>query len=196
MKDVLVVYATKMGSTEEIAQAIAGELARAGLSSEVYPASRAPGPGGYRAVVLGSAIYLRRWRRDALRYLRRHRTILKGMPVWLFQSGPCGQAASEAATAPVPLAARRLALGIGAQLPVTFGGRLDRAHAVGLVARWVVSSAELRGDHRDWASIRAWAADIAAALAADAASPGSFETPRERAQREEPGRDRAGRGRR
>ncbi|WP_051581819.1 flavodoxin domain-containing protein [Pseudonocardia acaciae] len=149
-----------MGSTEEIADVIAEELRGAGVSVDVHPADRAPDPAGYRAVVVGSAIYLRRWRRAALRYLRRHRAAPRGRPVWLFQSGPCGGADGSR----VPFAARRLAGRIGAGMPVTFGGRLDRAHAVGPVARWVASSAELRGDNRDWDSIRACAHEIAATL--------------------------------
>lgn len=160
MAEVLVAFATKMGSTEEIADVIAEELRGAGVSVDVFPADSAPDPAGYRAVVVGSAIYLRRWRRAALRYLRRHRAALRNRPVWLFQSGPCGGADS----ARVPFAARRIAGHIGAATPVTFGGRLDRAHAVGPVARWVASSTELSGDNRDWESIRAWARDIAATL--------------------------------
>lgn len=194
MADVLVPYASKMGSTEEIAEVIADELGRAGVPADIYPASQAPDPSGYRAVVLGSAIYPRRWRRDALRYLRRHRAVLRGKQVWLFQSGPCGQASS----APVSFAARRLALRIGAAMPVTFGGRLDQAHAVGIVARWVASSAELRGDKRDWAPIRAWALDIAATLTGP---PGSLgEAPLAWPERGEAGpdaaEDHAGRSRR
>ncbi|WP_028927112.1 flavodoxin domain-containing protein [Pseudonocardia acaciae] len=166
MPDVLVVFATKMGSTQEIADVIAGELRVAGLSVDVCPAAEAPDPAGYRTVVLGSALYLRRWRRDALRYLRRHVVELRGAPVWLFQSGPCGSRGSrvEAAGTPVPYAVRRLADRIDSEPPVTFGGRLDRPHAVGPLTRWVAGSAELSGDYRDWASIRAWARGIAATL--------------------------------
>lgn len=164
MADVLVVFATKMGSTQEIANAIAEELRAAGLSVDVYPAADAPGPAGYRAAILGSPLYLRRWCRDALRYLRLHIMDLRRVPVWLFQTGPCGPS-GEAPSAAVPFGVRRLVDRIDAEAPVTFGGRLDPAHAVGPLTRWVASSAEMRGDYRDWASIRAWARHIAAALA-------------------------------
>jgi hypothetical protein len=41
---------------------------------------------GRRAVVLGSAVYMARWRRDAMRLLRPRRE-LKEREVWLFSSG-------------------------------------------------------------------------------------------------------------
>ncbi|MBO0872040.1 MAG: flavodoxin [Pseudonocardia sp.] len=163
MADILVVFATKMGSTQEIADVIAEELRPVGLSVDVCPAADAPGPLGYRAVIVGSALYLRRWRRDALRYLRRHVTGLRDVPVWLFQTGPCGPRGGTP-SAPVPFEVRRVVERIDAAAPVTFGGRLDREHAVGPLTRWVAASPELRGDYRDWASIRAWARDIAATL--------------------------------
>ncbi|MBB6380478.1 menaquinone-dependent protoporphyrinogen oxidase [Pseudonocardia eucalypti] len=154
-----------MGSTQEIAEAITAHLCVAGLSVDLYPAEDAPDPIGYRAVVLGSAVYLRRWRRPALRYLRRHTTTLRGLPVWLFQSGPCGEHdASEGI--PTPRAVRRLIDRTDAFEPVTFGGRLDPARAAGALARWLSSSKELRGDFRDWVAIRGWARGIAGQLGA------------------------------
>lgn len=165
MPEVLVIYASKAGATREIAEAIAAQLRETGLSVDLYPAERAPNPDGYRAVVLGSAVYLRRWRRAALSYLRRHAAVLRGLPVWLFQSGPCGAAATAAI--PTPRAVRRLIDRTDAYEPTTFGGRLDPGRAGGLLARWLSSSDELRGDYRDWVAIRRWARGIAGQLGAD-----------------------------
>lgn len=165
MPDVLVIYASKAGATREIAETITAQLRETGLSVDLYPAERAPDPHDYRAIVLGSAVYLRRWRRGALRYLRRHATALRGLPVWLFHSGPCGPEAT--ADIPTPRAVRRLVARTDAFEPVTFGGRLDPGHAGGLLARWLSTSAELRGDYRDWTTIRRWARDIAEQLGAD-----------------------------
>jgi menaquinone-dependent protoporphyrinogen oxidase len=154
--DVLVIHAGKMGSTAQIAETIADELRAGGLSVDVCAAADAHDPSGYRAVVLGSAIYLRRWRPDAVRFLRRNLTTLRERSVWLFQGGPI----DPATITPVPRSVRHIAARLGTQPPITFGGRLDAQHARGLLARWMASRADLRGDSRDWAAIRAWARDI------------------------------------
>ena len=156
MTDVLVIYAGKMGSTRQIAETIREELRTAGLSVDVRTVADAPGPAGYRAVVLGSAIYLRRWQRDAVRYLRRNRTPLRELPVWLFQSGPI----DPHTITQVPWSVRRICTHSGIRPPTTFGGRLDATHANGVLARWMASSDDLRGDGRDWDAIRGWAGNI------------------------------------
>lgn len=164
MPDVLVLYASKMGATREIAEVVAEEIRGGGLSVTVGAAAELPDPSDYRVVVLGSGLYLRRWRRDAVRYLRNYRAELLVREVWLFQSGPCGENATTSEMS-VPSSVRRLADQIEAPLPVTFGGRLDPQHATGFLTRWVAASKELRGDFRDWNAIRAWARGIAAGLA-------------------------------
>ncbi|WP_235921813.1 flavodoxin domain-containing protein [Lentzea tibetensis] len=41
----------------------------------------------YHAVVIGSALYMGRWRPDAVRLLKRQQELLALRPVWLFHSG-------------------------------------------------------------------------------------------------------------
>jgi menaquinone-dependent protoporphyrinogen oxidase len=158
-QDILVVHASKMGSTAEIAEVIGEVLAGAGHRVRVLPARAAGELGPYGVVVLGSAVYLSRWRRPAVRFLRRHADELAGRDVWLFQSGPCGPQDSVRQL-PAPGNVRRLAARIGARAPVTFGGKLDPATARGPLARWV-SRGALAGDWRDWDRIRVWAAGMA-----------------------------------
>ena len=121
----------------------------------------------FSAVVIGSAIYMRRWLKEATRYLAREAPDLAGRPTYLFQSGPCSDKPSESVVG-TPRVVRRLAAAIGASEPVTFGGRLDRAKATGPISRWVASGS-MAGDYRDWAAISAWADSIAAALKDQAA---------------------------
>lgn len=83
----LVAYASKNGSTAEIAQAIAGELRGHGLETDCREAGEVRDLKAYDAVVLGSAVYMKRWRPSARRFLRRHRASLPGLPWWVFNSG-------------------------------------------------------------------------------------------------------------
>ena len=71
MTRVLVAYATKMGGTAGIAEAITDEMRSCGLTVDLRNAGDAPAAEDYDAVVVGSALYTGRWRRSAIALLRR-----------------------------------------------------------------------------------------------------------------------------
>ncbi|MFK4084835.1 flavodoxin domain-containing protein [Kribbella sp. NPDC020789] len=167
-RKVLVAYASKMGATAEIAEAIGDELRARGHEADVRNVADVAAVTPYDAVVLGSAIYAGRWRRPAIAFLRRHRDELRQRQVWLFHSGPLGPGKDEDQR--IPASVGRLAHSIGATPPVTFGGRLEPATATGFLARRMAQG-ELAGDCRDWPKIHAWAADISAAITATQRSP-------------------------
>jgi menaquinone-dependent protoporphyrinogen IX oxidase len=79
----LLVYATRHGSTREIADAIAAELRAAFGDVDVREAASAPPPAGYDAVVVGGPMIMG-WHRDAERYVKRHRDQLASVPLALF----------------------------------------------------------------------------------------------------------------
>jgi menaquinone-dependent protoporphyrinogen oxidase len=88
---VLVAYATKYGATAEIAEKIGQELRQAGLQTDVLPADRVSDLFPYKAVVLGSAVYMGQWQKKAATFLRAKEKALVERPVWLFSSGPTGE---------------------------------------------------------------------------------------------------------
>jgi menaquinone-dependent protoporphyrinogen oxidase len=157
---VLVAYASKMGSTKEIAEVIGQELEAFGLHVVVATCADNPDPADFDGVIIGSAIYTRRWLKAGTRYLKRHAAQLDPYRTWLFHSGPCGEGARDE-QAPTPKAVARVIGPVGLPAPVTFGGRLDAEHATGRLSRWMAAEGPLSGDFRDWTRIRAWASDIA-----------------------------------
>ncbi|MCW2804006.1 MAG: flavodoxin [Propionibacteriaceae bacterium] len=159
MKKVLVAYATRMGSTGEIAEAIGEQIRSRGFEVDVQPCHDAHDAWTYDAVIVGSAVYVGHWDKDAVDYLKHQAPDLAERPTWLFQSGPCGEG-SEHEQTDVPRAIRKLDFEIGLEPPMTFGGRLDHSKAVGPVSRWM-SHGSFAGDFRDWPTIRAWADQIA-----------------------------------
>jgi menaquinone-dependent protoporphyrinogen oxidase len=89
MSAILVAYATKHGSTREVAEAIGAVAMAEGAEVEVAPAHAVAGPvSRVDLVVLGAPIYSGRWHRDAHRFLKRHRRELAGLPVAVFALGP------------------------------------------------------------------------------------------------------------
>lgn len=162
---VLVAYGSKYGATAEIAEAIGTTLRGAGLDVDVERARDVRSLERYRAVVLGSAVYMARWRRDAMRLLRRKE--LRERRVWLFSSGPVGEDKDEqdekAERWTKPKRVRQAAARIGAREHVVFGGRISEDG--GFMRRNMAKNtpAEFR-DRRDWSAIEAWANAVADSL--------------------------------
>ena len=91
MEKILVTYATKYGATKEIAEKIGEELRQAGLQTDVVPVDRVRDLTAYKAVILGSAVYIGKWRKEAVEFLKKNVQALAERPVWLFSSGPTGE---------------------------------------------------------------------------------------------------------
>jgi menaquinone-dependent protoporphyrinogen oxidase len=79
----LLVYATRHGSTREIADAVAEQLRAAFAEVDVREARSAPPPAGYDAVVVGGPMIMG-WHKDAVKYLKRHKDQLGDVPFALF----------------------------------------------------------------------------------------------------------------
>jgi menaquinone-dependent protoporphyrinogen oxidase len=80
---ILLVCATRHGSTREVADAIAEELRAAGNEVDQRPAAEAPSPAGYDAVVVGGPMIMG-WHRQAMSYVKKHRGELERLPTALF----------------------------------------------------------------------------------------------------------------
>ncbi|HEX5901233.1 MAG TPA: flavodoxin domain-containing protein [Solirubrobacteraceae bacterium] len=172
---VLVAYASKHEATAEIAQRIAAAMREAGCAAEARPASEVRDLSGYRAVVLGSAVYANRWRPAARTFARRHVRALRDMPVWLFSSGPLGSV-DEHPTAPMPPLAERLMARLDARECVMFGGRVPLDPGNFIERAMAKNTPPERSDARDWPAIEAWARGVAAQLDAEAQLPSGGRT--------------------
>jgi menaquinone-dependent protoporphyrinogen oxidase len=157
---VLVAYATKHSSTAEIAERIAAAMRAAGRAAEARPAAEVDDLSGYGAVVLGSAVYAKRWQRDARAFARRYAGELKDMPVWLFSSGPIG-APEEHPTAPTPPIAEKLVKQLGAREHVMLGGRVPLDPGNFIERSMLKNTPPEQRDARDWPAIESWARTIA-----------------------------------
>lgn len=161
---VLVAFATKNGSTAGIAQVIGEELKKMGLDADVLPVDEVRDLQPYGAVLLGSAIYLGKWRKGALRFGERHAAELRGRPVWLFDSGPLNSSPDEGKNEPVK-AAEELLHQMGARSRTTFGGKLLEEDA-GRFMRSLMESGKAGsyGDFRNFDRVRGWARAIGTEL--------------------------------
>lgn len=83
MKPVLVAYTTNSGSTEEVAKAVAAGLEVGGTPSEVCRLEEVTSLERYSAVVVGAPMILG-WHRQAVRFVKTHRSEMERMPVAYF----------------------------------------------------------------------------------------------------------------
>jgi len=163
---VLVTYASKYGGTAGIAEKISQILTEAGLEVTVLPANRVPDPARYRAVVLGSGVYIGQWRREAANFLKANEKVLAERPVWLFSSGPTGEGDLEKLLQGwhFPAGLQAVADRIHPRDIAVFHGVADSAK-MNFFDRWILKNVKApSGDFRDWQMITAWAESIAAAL--------------------------------
>jgi menaquinone-dependent protoporphyrinogen oxidase len=80
---VLLVYATRHGSTREVAEAVAEELRATAASVDLREVTEAPGPAGYDAVVVGGPMIMG-WHRQATKYVKAYRRELAQIPTAFF----------------------------------------------------------------------------------------------------------------
>ena len=74
---ILITYATRAGSTEEVAEVIAETLRERGLPVAIEPVRRVHSLDGIGAVVLGAPIYMTHWHKDALAFpIHNHQELL------------------------------------------------------------------------------------------------------------------------
>jgi menaquinone-dependent protoporphyrinogen oxidase len=194
MKRILVTYATLAGSTVEVAQAVAEEIARRDVQVDVLPLSAVTNLEGYDGVVVGAPMIMG-WHRAALRFLRNNRGVLQRIPLAVFVMCLSLTQSSEMSVGAVPLYVderlpkapetagslrfreryaqlanyvRPILKASGVVKPVSigvFGGRLD----YGRLKWWAVFFAMViiqapAGDRRNWTAIRSWAAGLPVAF--------------------------------
>jgi menaquinone-dependent protoporphyrinogen oxidase len=166
MVKVLVAYGTKYGATAEIAERIGEVLRQEGLEADVVRADRAGDLSNYQAVVLGSAVYIGRWRKEAARFLEDKEAALAEKPVWLFSSGPTdeGDPVELMQGWRFPGKLQPIADRIGARDIAIFHGVAD-PDKMNFIERWMLKNVGAStGDFRDWEAITAWAKAIAEEL--------------------------------
>ena len=156
---VLVAYASKHGSTQEIAERIAEKLRQLGKEAETRSVDEVSDPESYEAFVIGSAIYYGSWLKEATEWVRRNQAVLAARPVWLFSSGPLGTEVKDAEPQPKELA--DVWETIGPRDQRIFFGALEHSR-LSFAERMMVKAVRApEGDFRDWQAIEAWAASIA-----------------------------------
>lgn len=154
---ILVAYATRAGSTAEVAETIANSLRSGGAAVDVCPVKQVSDLSPYRAVVLGSPVRMGRWLPEAFAFLKTHQAELSKIPVAYFVT--CVTLTSntvenrrtvDAYLDPARAILRPVSVGL-------FAGALDGSK-VSFVDRLMIKAIKTpEGDFRKWDEIHLWA---------------------------------------
>jgi menaquinone-dependent protoporphyrinogen oxidase len=157
--DVLIVYASKHGSTEQVARGIGEKLRGLGFTTTIEPAGQIDDLDGFRSVVLGGSIYRGRWHHDAKAFLKRHGSVLEHLPFAVFALGPGKDTPKDFEDSRHQLEhALEKTPELEPRAVAVFGGVIDPEKL-----RFPFSHMA-RIDLRDWTEIRGWAAALPAEL--------------------------------
>lgn len=165
MRKVLIAYATKTGSTKEVAQKIAEVLGARGITVELREASGSARlePGAWDGVIVGAPINGMRWLDEATRFVEANKSALAATKTAYFLLSVAlagkGAFASKVKSRLDPVSAV-----VQPVMKGFFGGVMSAEPP--LILRLLFGlSKDTPKDARDWKAIEAWAKEFASKLA-------------------------------
>ena len=163
-KKALVVYATRAGSTGDVAQVISERLCALGFDAEVQPVGSVRSLSGFQAVVLGSAVRYGAWLPEMTKFIELQHSALAQLPLAIFtlhMQALGDDDASQAARAGYTKAVRAV---VNPRDEVFFAGKVDPL-TLSFFERMAVKLVKSPvGDKRDWDRIRRWADGLGESL--------------------------------
>lgn len=163
---ILVTYASRLGSTAEVAEAIGQTLRDSGTEVDVLRMQDVTNLTPYRAVIAGSAIRSNQWLPEAMQFMQQHQAALRQKPFAVFlvcltlamKNGE--KYRSHAATFLDPVRALVKPVSEGLFAGVLNIGKIESFSKRLQFRLSVMFGVWKEGDHRDWNAIRAWAASL------------------------------------
>lgn len=166
-KKILIAYASKCGSTGEVAEAIGKTIADTGARVDVLPLKKVANLSDYQAVFVGSAIRAAHWLREATNFVSENRAILQRVPTAYFtvcatmiEDTPAKQARAAGFLEPVRAVLTPAAEGY-------FAGKVDFKRLSFIESTMLKANGGTEGDFRDWDKITGWAQTAYAQICAN-----------------------------
>ena len=157
----LIVYATRAGSTAEVADFVGKAMAKNGFDVDITPANEVKDLSKYTAVILASGVRAGKVYPEILRFAKQNHARLKQIPtaciiLCMVLQDPTleNKKAAESYAAPLKQEISPVDIGL-------FAGKMDYAK-LGFVSRMIIKHMVKtpEGDFRDWKAIEAWAESL------------------------------------
>lgn len=163
-RKILITYASKFGTTGEVAEAIGDVLCQAGNTVETKYVRNVKDLTNYDAVIIGSPIHKNTWMSEAKEFVKANQKKLQQLPVFYFYTCLFLNEMNQKRDLEARECSDTLKALVPPVKPVSIGGFagvLDYTH-MGFFHRMalkvILSGKGLKeGDYRDWNAIRVWA---------------------------------------
>jgi menaquinone-dependent protoporphyrinogen oxidase len=164
MKKVLVAYASKAGSTSEVAAAIADVLSKSGADVTVERIKNVKDLSAYQAVVVGSLIRMGRWVSEAKSFVETNKSTLEKVPTAFFTTCATLKEDNDSTRAEVAGYVEPIYEILKPVESGLFGGKMDTSKLNFLdrkIIEMMAKGENPNGDYRNWNEINDWAAKLA-----------------------------------
>lgn len=157
---ILVTYATRAGSTVEVAAAIGEVIAARGFEVDVKPVKEKPSLEGYQAVLIGSAVRMGNWLPEAVEFVKENQSPLNQLPVALFTVHMLNREDDEESRTNRLAYLKDVRSLLNSAEEVFFAGKFDMSRLSFLDRMISKAIKAVDEDHRDWDRIRGWAETV------------------------------------
>ncbi|MCE1252851.1 MAG: flavodoxin domain-containing protein [Anaerolineae bacterium] len=156
---ILVTYATKAGSTGEVAAAIAEVLKSNGLNVELLLMKHVSDLSLYQGAIIGGCIRMGKWLPEVNDFIKQHQQALNKMPVSYFLTCATLREDTEANRNKVAAVMDDAKALVNPYQIGLFAGKMDSSKLSFLDRSIANMVGSVEGDFRDWNLIKAWAAE-------------------------------------
>ena len=156
-KKYLVTYATKLGSTTEIARVIGKTISQKGIMVDVTPIQNVTTISNYAKIIIGSAVRMGSWLPEAMNFVKKQQNHLKNIPTAIFtvhilNQGDDPESEKERLAYTIPI--REI---VAPKTEAFFPGKIDSAELSFLERLLFKAVKSPSGDFRNWEEIQDWA---------------------------------------
>ncbi len=161
---VLIVYATKYGTTKEIAEEIQEVLAENSIESDLTNVMETGIIDSYDAVILGSPVYMGKMLVEARDFCQQYRPYLADTWLAIFVDGISCCPIGDTDTSPLIAAIDEMYEYVRPAMKKGFAGAFSPTNLTEADAQIADMVHPPVGDFRDHADIRTWAQEVASAI--------------------------------
>jgi menaquinone-dependent protoporphyrinogen oxidase len=156
----LITYASKCGSTADIAKSMGNVLVEKGYEVDILPVNEVKSIDGYAGILAGSAVRVGAWLPEAVEFIKNNQTTMQKIPTAIFTVHGLNwenTSASEALRKNYTTAVNQLITPVD---EVFFDGKIDYSAMTFLEKMLCKTVKAAEEDRRDWGVINGWAAEI------------------------------------
>jgi menaquinone-dependent protoporphyrinogen oxidase len=164
IKKILIAYASKCGSTAEIANTMGTVLLEKGYEVDVFPVNQAKNLDGYDGILAGSAVRVGAWLPEAAEFVKNNQSALHKIPTAIFTVHGLNwenTSVCEALRKNYTSGVKQL---ISPVDEVFFAGKINYSTMTFLEKMLCKAVKAIEEDRRDWSVINGWAAEIPSKL--------------------------------